>query len=60
MFHVSMWQSWVGGLSFSGKWSRLLPFSCLAEGLTLAVLTCFKNKGNSIENLGYNQVFLCL
>lgn len=39
---------------------RLLPFSCLAEGLTTAVLTCFKDKENSIENHGYNQMFLSL
>lgn len=56
-----MWQGWKGGrVSFRGIWSRLLPFSCLADGLTLAVLTCFKDKDNSIENHGYNQVFLSL
>lgn len=48
-----------GKVSFRGIWSRLLPFSCLAEGLTLAVLTGSKDKDNSVENPGYSQVF-CL
>ena len=47
-------------MSFRGIWSRPLPFSCLAEGLTLAVLACFEDKDNSIENHGYSQVFLSL
>lgn len=60
VFHVSMWRGLAGGVSFRGIWYKLLPFSCLAEGLTLAVFTCFKDKDNSIENPGYNQVFLSL
>lgn len=48
------------GTPFREMWSSLLPFSCLAEGLTVAVLTCFKGKDNSTEHPGYNQVFLSL
>ena len=53
-------ESKVGKVSFGGMWSRLLPFSCLAEGLTLAMLRGSKVKDNSIENPGYSQVFVSL
>lgn len=53
-------ESKVGKVSFGGMWSRLLPFSCLAEGLTLAMLRGSKVKDNSIENPGYSQVSVSL
>lgn len=58
--HVADLRERWGKVSFRGIQSRLLPFSCLAEGLTLAVVTDSKDKDNSIENSGYNQVFLSL
>ena len=53
-------ESKVGRVSFGGMRSRLLPFSCLAEGSTLAMLRGSKVKDNSVENPGYSQVFASL
>jgi len=53
-------ESKVGKVSFGGMRSRLLPFSCLAEGLTLAMLRGSKVKDNSVENPGSSQVFVSL